>query len=90
VLYLYQQKQIDMKTYLINLLNEKGISLETVLEANGSEWGVNFIPMATIVEFMCAQPVETQNKMKANLVKIDFHAGDVMHFFQYAADFLAK
>ena len=79
-----------MKAYLETLLKEKGISLDTVLEAEGNDWGTNFIPMRTIIEFMVAQPKETQNKMKSNLVKIDFHAGDIMHFFQYTADFLAK
>jgi len=79
-----------MKAYLETLLNEKGISLDTVLEAEGKDWGTNFIPMRTIIEFMSAQSKETQNKMKSNLVKIDFHAGDVMHFFQYTANFLSK
>ena len=79
-----------MKNYLNNLLNEKNISKETILKAEGTEWGTNFIPMHTIIDFMCAQSKETQNKMRMNLVKLDFNNADVMHFFQYTANFLAR
>ena len=87
---MYQQKETDMKTYLETLLQEKGISLDTVLEAEGKqEFGTNYIPMSAIVEFMDSQYLETKQGMKAKLVQIDFNNGDVMHFFQHIANFLA-
>lgn len=86
---MYQQKQIDMKTYLETLLQEKGISLDTVLEAEGQEYGTNYIPMSAIVDFMNSQPLESKQRMKSKLVQIDFNNGDVMHLFQYIANFLA-
>ena len=76
--------------YFRTLLNEKGISLDTVLEVEGKEWGVNFIPVEVVVEFMETRDLATQKKMRNNLTKIDFMNGDVMHFITYVAKFLAK
>jgi hypothetical protein len=76
--------------YFRTLLNEKGISLDTVLEVEGAEWGTNFIPVEVVVEFMETRDMETQKKMRNNLTKIDFMNGDVMHFITYVAKFLAK
>ena len=76
--------------YFRTLLNEKGIDLQTVLEVEGKEWGVNFIPVEVVVEFMETRSIETQKKMRNNLTKIDFMDGDILHFFKYVAKFLAK
>ncbi len=76
--------------YFRTLLNEKGISLETVLEVEGTDWGVNFIPVEVVVEFMEGRDIATQKKMRDTLTKIDFANGDVMHFINYVAGFLAK
>lgn len=76
--------------YFRTLLNEKGIDLDTVLEVEGKEWGVNFIPVEVVVEFMETRDLATQKKMRNNLTKIDFMNGDVMHFITYVAKFLAK
>jgi len=79
-----------MRNYLNTLLEEKGLSLDTVIEAEGKEWGVNYIPLAIVVDFLATADKNTQATAKNNLVKIDFHNGDVMHFFKYVANFLAK
>jgi len=79
-----------MRNYLNTLLAEKNISLETYCEVEGAEYGVNFIPLETIVDFMCEMHPATQEQMRTNLVKIDYANGDVMHFFDYVAKFLAK
>jgi predicted hydrocarbon binding protein len=76
--------------YFRTLLNEKGISLDTVLEVEGKEWGLNMIPVEVVVEFMETRDIATQKKMRDNLTKIDFMNGDVMHFITYVAKFLAK
>ena len=76
--------------YFRTLLNEKGISLETVLEIEGKEWGTNFIPVEVVLEFMEGRDLATQKKMRDNLTKIDFMNGDVMHFFNYVAEFIAR
>jgi hypothetical protein len=80
-----------MKNYLNNLINEKSnISLETIIEVEGKEWGTNFIPLQCVVDYICQADNQTQKTIKNNLVKIDFYNGDIMHFFTYIAEFLAK
>lgn len=79
-----------MRTYLNTLLEEKGISQETIIEAQGKEWGTNFIPVAAVVDFLSNADKATQEKAKSTLIKIDFHNGDVMHFLTYVAEFIAK
>ena len=76
--------------YFRTLLNEKGISLDTTLEVEGKEWGMNFIPVECVIEFMEGRDIATQKKMRDTLTKIDFANGDVMHFIKYVAGFLAK
>ena len=75
--------------YLNTLLNEKGISTETVLEVEGAEWGMNFIPVSSVLEFINNLDIDTQAKIKANFIKIDFLNGDVMHFINYIAKGMA-
>lgn len=79
-----------MRTYLNTLLEEKGISQETIIEVEGQEWGTNFIPLSIVVDFLSDANKSTQATAKNNLVKIDFHNGDIMHFFTYIAKFIAK
>lgn len=75
--------------YLNTLLEEKGISQETVLEVTGSEWGTNFMPISVVVDFVSNLDTNTQNKIKDTLVKIDFHNGDVIDFITYIAKGIA-
>jgi len=79
-----------MRNYLNTLLNEKGLDLETTIEVEGQEWGTNFIPLQAVVDFLSECDDSTQEKAKSNLIKIDFHNGDIMHFFTYIAKFIAK
>lgn len=79
-----------MRAYLNTLLEEKGISQETIIEVQGDEWGTNFIPLSVVVDFLSSADSSTQATAKNHLVKIDFHNGDVMHFFTYLAKFIAK
>ena len=78
-----------MKNYLNTLLNEKGISTETVLEVQGSDWGTNFIPVSSVLEFINNLDINTKAKIKANFIKIDFLNGDIMHFMNYIAKGMA-
>jgi hypothetical protein len=76
--------------YFNTLIEEKGISRERIIEVEGKEWGMNFIPVGTVVDFLSNADANTQKQAKDNLVKIDFHNGDVMHFFTYVAKFIAQ
>jgi hypothetical protein len=76
--------------YFRTLLSEKNISLDTVLEVEGAEWGLNMIPVEVVVEFMENADRATQTKMRNTLIQIDFKNGNVMHFITYVAKFIAK
>ena len=82
---------MNTRNYLTNLINEKAnISMETTIEVEGKEWGLNIIPFEAIVETICNIDKATQNKCLHNLIMIDYKNGDVMHFFTYIAKFIAK
>ena len=66
--------------YFRRLLSEKNISLDTVLEVEGAEWGLNMIPVEVVVEFMENADRATQTKMRNTLTKIDYKNGNVLHF----------
>tara|TARA_B110000467_G_scaffold43006_1_gene39514 strand:+ start:497 stop:733 length:237 start_codon:yes stop_codon:yes gene_type:complete len=76
--------------YFRTLLSEKNISLDTVLEVEGADYGTNFIPVECVVEFMENADRATKVKMRNILNKIDFQNGDVMHFINYLAKFISK
>ena len=76
--------------YFRTLLSEKNISLDTVLEVEGADYGTNFIPVECVVEFMENADRATQTKMRNTLIQIDFKNGNVMHFITYVAKFIAK
>ena len=79
------------RNYLNNLISEKAnISMETICEVAGKEWGMNYIPLHIIVDTICNMDKVNQNKCVSNLTAIDFKNGDVMHFFTYIAKFIAK
>ena len=75
--------------WLDTFVSEKGLNLEAVFEADGKDFGANFIPLGSIVEFIKACDDATKSTIKTNFVKIDFMNGDVNHFFQYIANGMA-
>ncbi len=78
-----------MENYLNDLISEKGLNKETIIELEGAS-GTNFIPLGVVVEHILIANSTEQAKIKKTLVKIDFHNGDVMHFFTYLAQAIAK
>jgi len=77
-----------MKKYLVALFEEKNISLETSIEAQG-ESGTNFMTLQTVVDAIVIVPKHEQRKIKDILVQIDFKNGDVLHFMKHLANALA-
>ena len=79
-----------MRNYLETLISEKGLDLEgTIIEVEGQDWGLNIIELGAVVDYIMASGTANQAKVKDTLVKIDFHNGDVMHFFKHVAKFMA-
>jgi hypothetical protein len=79
-----------MRNYLETLISEKGLDLEgTIIEVEGQDWGLNIIELGAVVDYIMASGPANQAQVKDTLVKIDFHNGDVMHFFKHVASFMA-
>ncbi len=78
-----------MENYLNDLISEKGLNKETIIEVEGAS-GTNFIPLGVVVEHILIVNSTEQAKITKTLVKIDFHNGDVMHFFTYLAQAIAR
>ena len=77
-----------MKTYINNLISEKGLDLETRIEVEGQS-GTNSIPLQFVIDGIIATNEQEQQQIRNTLVKIDFHNGDIMHFFKHLAQALA-
>ena len=91
-LYIYIIKQTNttkMKNYLNALISEKGLNTETIIEVEGNS-GTNFIPLGVVVEHILIANSTEQAQIKNTLVKIDFHNGNVMHFFTHLAQAIAR
>ena len=79
-----------MRNYLETLISEKGLDLEgTIIEVEGQDWGLNIIELGAVVDYIMASGPANQAQVKDTLVKIDFHNGDIMHFFKHVAKFMA-
>tara|TARA_R100000544_G_C2222105_1_gene58187 strand:+ start:266 stop:502 length:237 start_codon:yes stop_codon:yes gene_type:complete len=77
-------------TYFDRLITEKNLNREFIFNVEGGEWGTNFIPLGCVVDYLNSADATTQKQAEHKLTQIDFHAGDVMHFFEYVAKFLTK
>ena len=78
-----------MKNYLNALISEKGLNTETIIEVEGNS-GAIFIPLGVVVEHILIANSTEQSQIRNTLVKIDFHNGDVMHFFTHLAQAIAR
>ncbi len=78
-----------MKNYLNTLIEEKGLNINTTIDVEGKS-GLNIIPLGVVVEHILIAPTNQQNQIKNTLIKIDFHNGDIMHFFSYLAQAIAR
>ena len=77
-----------MTNYLKTLIEEKNIDLEEIIEVNG-ESGLNLMPLGVLLDAICSTGKEEQKAIKNTLVKIDFHNGDIMHYFKHLAQAIA-
>lgn len=80
---------MTFKTWINTFLSEKGIDLETVVEAEGPS-GINYIPVGCLVELMQSAPKHEQQGIKTMLVKIDFVNGSVLDYFKHLAKAVAQ
>jgi hypothetical protein len=69
-----------MKTYLTNLIEEKGRSLEATIPLEG-HIGLTY---EMLVDFIASAP-EYHKQIRNTLVYIDYKNGDVFHYLHYLA-----
>lgn len=79
---------MSFNTYIDNLISEKGIDLEAVIEVEG-DMGANQIPVGVLVDAMKSAPAHEQAGIRDMLVRIDFKNGDVMDYFRHLAKAIA-
>ncbi len=75
-------------TWFDTFIEEKGIDLEQTFSVEGPS-GENIMPVGTVIEAIKMAPADEQGFIKHTLVRIDFHNGDPVHFFQHLAHALA-
>lgn len=74
-----------MRTYLQNLIEEKGKSLDSELNLEG-HFGLTY---EMLVDFIMSVP-EYHEEIRKTLVTIDFRNGDVFHYFNHLAQGMVK
>lgn len=75
-----------MKTYLTNLIAEKGLEDELMtVDTSGTDYVSVHITTRDVVNFILGLPQEVQLSIRKTLIQIDFHNGDIMHFLNYIA-----
>ena len=73
------------------LIEEKGIDLETIVFDGDNDKGVyNLMPLGVVVEYAEQCDRATQEKIKNQLIWIDFKNGDILDFFKYLAKFIVN
>jgi hypothetical protein len=80
---------MTFSTWLDTFLSEKGIDLETIVEAEGPS-GTNYIPVACLVELMNQAPKHEQAGIKNMLVRIDFANASVLDYLKHLAGAVAQ
>jgi hypothetical protein len=77
--------------WLGTFISEKKLNIEaTVFEVEGEEWGLNIIPCEVVLEHIRMASPDIQAKIKDELVRIDFLNGNVMDYFRWLANPLAR
>jgi hypothetical protein len=91
MIYSYKLRRVSkMKKYLTDLFTEKGYNLDHVLEVPSKGiYGTNYIPLESVIEFVCKLDKDTRVKIRKTFVMIDFKNGDIMHFVNHIAKGMA-
>lgn len=74
-----------MRTYLNNLITEKGQNLDSTINLDG-HFGLTY---GMLVDFIC-DAKDYHSQIRTTLVKIDFMNGDVFHYLNHLAEGMVK
>ena len=75
----------NIRTYLTNLITEKGQTVDTAVERDG-HIGLTW---ENLIEFCEQVNPKDQEKIIETCTKIDFNNGDVFHFLNYLVALLS-
>ncbi|MFX0057455.1 MAG: hypothetical protein ACFE8J_04065 [Candidatus Heimdallarchaeota archaeon] len=82
---------MKFKQWFETFLEEKGLDLDnTVIEFTNDKGIWNYMTLGTIYEYILDLPHDIQDQFKEKIVIIDFHNGDIMHFFKYIANYISN
>lgn len=81
---------MNFNQWLETFVDEKEINKDRAFEVYAEDGTYNYIPVGAVIEFIQNVNPETQAQIKETFVKIDFHNGDVYHFFEYMAKGMAQ
>ena len=74
--------------WLDALIEEKEIDPQMGIQVEGAS-GINYMPVQMVIDAIKSTTKEEQSAIKATLVKIDFHTGDIMDFIKHLAQAIA-
>ncbi len=75
--------------WLDTLIEEKEIDPDAFVFEKSGPSGVNFIPLAVVLEAIKGAPKHEQKGIQTMLVKIDFMNGNIVDYFNHLASALA-
>lgn len=76
--------------WIDRFIAEKGINPNFALNVTSKNGTPNRIPVGCVVDLMKQAPAHEQRAIKGTLVKIDYAAGDPLHFFTHLAGAVAQ
>lgn len=76
----------NIKTYLKNLIEEKGRSTEEIVEVEG-HFGLTW---QHLIDFVGQMPQDITDPIRYNLIEIDFKNGDVFDYLKHLVEGMAK
>lgn len=76
--------------WLETFIEEKEIDIFRTFSIEDDYGLSHTMPVGVVVEYFQGLPKEEQAQIKSTIVAIDFRNGDVYHFFEYVAKFIAN
>lgn len=76
--------------WIDTFIEEKGIDLEESFDLTDDKGQFHVMPYGVVIEHMKIATKQEQIQIRDVIVKIDFHNGDVRHFFRHLAKMLVN
>ena len=80
---------MTFEKWLHRLIEEKQLDTGRVFKID-TAYNLHFVEFGVVIDFILSMPMQQRDQCRTQLVKVDFNNGDVMHFFEYVAQFVAE